>query len=772
MKARIYAFDEVDRPEEIALALTELRQEVINELDALQTELKGCVRRKPERKRRGFVMKKVLLSIAVIGIVLGFGLVVNAQYVQSDINYDIASNPEKLAEYLRDTIGEVSVFRLTPTSEPTTQLLQGQLYYDTAGGLYLYDTTLDWVAVATASGNSLDGAYNAGATMDVDGDAVTLTTSDGDDNVVLALVQNEDTNDNGAMTIVMGTSATGTGLAINSQANGTDISGDNWSIDQAGKLTILEIAQTGDVLFNGTTYDVAFDASREGFVFEDNSILGFGATVHDDAPDMTFSSDATNVLVEVATQDGADLIFGSTNALDIMIYNDAADSTVLFDNSGEQVKLNGWDLEVQDGDFVTFGDSLDFTMTATNKVFTWQGLQTDESEAINIGANTDGMDVKLFGATTGSFILWDASGDELMVDKASISLSEGDAILFGDTLGTGDFTISSTSAVLTIAQVAADTGTIVIGADDTDVPITWNGETAGADVILTGDTMLFDAVDITIQDGDFLNFGDGADFSFTSATAKNLIVAAAGADELYEFHIGIDQSGVDLSLHGTTAGDILHWDASGDYLHMIGDSVLFTLAEAAQQFQVDATGTYAGDAIVLSTTDGGIMLDADGAVEGDIELNAVEDIMVTAGDDITVTAGGDLILAVTGTYNIAGSILTNTGVVTEVVTGTTDTITTAQSGSIIVYTMTGGACEATLPAAAAGLWFILIDGDPAAGEDLKITPVGDDGINGDTATNYILCENDRDGEGVVIFATSGTAWYTMACGSSTVWTEE
>jgi hypothetical protein len=80
-----------------------------------------------------------------------------------------------------------------------------------------------------------------------------------------------------------------------------------------------------------------------------------------------------------------------------------------------------------------------------------------------------------------------------------------------------------------------------------------------------------------------------------------------------------------------------------------GTVAVTTVPAAADQFKVDATGTVAGDAINLETTDGGIMLNADGATEGDIELNAAGSIIITAAEAV---ATGVTILAPAGGIDI------------------------------------------------------------------------------------------------------------------------
>ena len=251
MKARIYAFDEVDRPDEVARAFSELRQEVINEVDALQTELKGCVRRKPEKPKRirGFVMRNVLLSIAVIGIVLGFGMVVQAQYQKGDINYDIVSNPAQLEQWLRDVVGS-GYFVFDELATPSGNDIEtGKMYLDSGGGLYYSTNGSTWTAISTGAGNSLDGAYNAGASIDVDATTITLDNDVGDNTVCLTITQDDTTNDPDAVHITSAGDGAGSVTLQLESAAGYDIqgSGDLWNIEDSGLANLVGITTSSTI---------------------------------------------------------------------------------------------------------------------------------------------------------------------------------------------------------------------------------------------------------------------------------------------------------------------------------------------------------------------------------------------------------------------------------------------------------------------------------------------------------------------------------------------
>jgi hypothetical protein len=73
-----------------------------------------------------------------------------------------------------------------------------------------------------------------------------------------------------------------------------------------------------------------------------------------------------------------------------------------------------------DGGGITLKGATDKTISWTNATDTWdfnQGIKITAAtaEALTVGADTAGKDVKLFGTTTGKYMLWDTSGDELIV---------------------------------------------------------------------------------------------------------------------------------------------------------------------------------------------------------------------------------------------------------------------------------------------------------------------------------------------------------------------
>lgn len=487
------------------------------------------------------------------------------------------------------------------TSDPTST--EGRLYYDTTANVLKYHNGTSFQTLAAESGTvSLDVAYNNGNTIDVDGSALTFTTSDTDNNVVLAIVQNEATNDDNAMTITFGAGATGTGLAINSQTSGTDISGDNWSIAQTGIATLNgAVISTADVLFDATAAakDVQWDDSAQLMHWLDNAVLGFGGDA-DGAADVTFKWDTSNLLIESVAEDTGEVRFGSTNAIDVAMYGNTNTKIALFNANTATLEFDDYDLQMQDTDVIAFGDGDDWTVASPSaKKVKWTPATGDGSDSFDIGADTAGGDFKLFGAdTSGSFALWDSSNDALWFDKADIAFSETDGILFGDTLGTGDWRLDSTSAVLTFAQVVEDTGTVTWGADGAGVDITWFGE--GASAFLKWDGTAADQLILTGIDSSGTLFAiTGVD---TTGDSDTVTIAHSGSGAGIDFALGsTDSVAIDILAKAaqTTSSIILQggtgaadWDGADNIgmLHLTHDSAMAD-AGATQLMILQETAT-------------------------------------------------------------------------------------------------------------------------------------------------------------------------------------
>ncbi len=298
------------------------------------------------------------------------------------------------------------------------------------------------------------------------------------------------------------------------------------------------------------------------------------------------------------------------------------------------------------------GDDADISVTFTTPHLLIEAASQD-SGIIKVGA-TNSLDFNIYGNTNTDIASFNSGLGMLLLDSYPIALGDSDAILYGDALGTGDFSVSSTSAVLAYAQVSADTGEITYGASGTDIPIKWFGETAADWVYFNADEVEFEDVVLQMMDATQIQFGDGDDFGIHSTTTKQLQFSPAAASDDYEVLFGVDQSGVDIKAFGATTGEYFLWDASADTMAVVGGNATITTSDAeADQFKVNATGTVAGNAIHFKTTDGKVIIDADGGTWGDIELNSADDIILTTAGKLTITNGSEP-MTVSGALTVAG----------------------------------------------------------------------------------------------------------------------
>ncbi|KKN74427.1 hypothetical protein LCGC14_0390470 [marine sediment metagenome] len=380
--------------------------------------------------------------------------------------------------------------------------------------------------------------------------------------------------------------------------------------------------------------------------------------------------------------DGGRLDFGKA-AVHTDVYFHAGDITtdyIFFDEGSLQMSFVDIDLLIDDEAKLLIGDSGDVTIEYDEGNNDLDILSTSALDEISFGATGDGYDLKWWSTTAGDYALFDYSADALLLEDLTLALGDGELLLFGDAIGTGTMSLSVATAKLSLLQVVADTGTFDIGASGTDVPTVWHGETAGAEVTFTGDTVIVDGIDMTFNDGDFLKFGDDFDWTFDSSTATRLDIIPLTTNETSAIYIGASEAGADLKIFGTDSTDYWEWDATADLVTIVGDAVAWTLTEAASTaVNIDITGAAGG--FDLDTTNGNIVLTAGGGDNGDVTLVAA-DIMTFTSADIKIFDG-----AAAETWVIEG---TANGFETNVVF-------TDPTGAVVVTIPDGGAGTLLVP---------------------------------------------------------------------------
>ena len=471
------------------------------------------------------------------------------------------------------------------------------------------------------------------------------------------------------------------------------------------------------------------------------------------------------------TKAGALTCVGATTTGDLLITG--ANYNIEGDVSRNQLHFLDSAVLALGGATTAVGD-ITFVHNGTNLLIE---AATQDNTPIHLGS-TNAVDFNIYGNTNTDIASFDSGAGALLLDSYPIALGDGDAILFGDTLGTGDFSISDQTDVLLITQVADGTGSVAFSADGEGMDVKFYGDTASSFMLWdengqTNGALVFDAADIALGDGDLLYFGDSIDFSMT-ATNTAFTFGSLTTDESGIYSFGADTDGDDVKIFGATTGEYWLWDASADSILPVCGNALYTMTDAeANQFKVNATGAVAGIAIQLETTSGGIHLLADHADNGDITLDAEDDIILTTTGALTITntdaATISGALTVSGATGLNGAVLGDGGdslygfrKEIEVEAGTSEAVLATDSGKVFVTTAAAGATTYTLPTAVAGYIYTFVDVSATAGDDLIIQAAAGDTINGGTAEKRYQCVTDSVPQSVTLVAVDSEKWVVVA----------
>lgn len=295
--------------------------------------------------------------------------------------------------------------------------------------------------------------------------------------------------------------------------------------DMGERTVIVDAGSVSYDLADGSTdYDFIVDLQGTGNTFEIQDAGSAVFTVAD--------AGATTLLGTLTTG-----INGTGH--DVRFYSATAGASLLWDESDDKLIVTG----------VAAADALSVAAGNTNL----QGTVT-------VGVNDTGYDVKFFGATDGSYALWDESEDRLELNGADFNLEDTDYLQLGasqDVAVTWDETVTTGLKI----TAAANNTMIYLGNDTNDFDITYYmaGGTVVADA--SGNTVTVDGIELRMNDADEVKFGDAQDVTM-AWDGTDFDVLAVADDSVFKYGNGTQS--FDLWWYGDAATNTLVADASAN----------------------------------------------------------------------------------------------------------------------------------------------------------------------------------------------------------------
>ena len=253
-------------------------------------------------------------------------------------------------------------------------------------------------------------------------------------------------------------------------------------------------------------------------------------------------------------------LFGATSG-NYMLWDESADSLLV--NGDIDMVTNGNRIDLDTDNDTSIRASADDTITVEVGGSDLIALTTTSTFScpVTVGVDDTGHDVKLFGATSGAYMLWDESADDLKLVGAAGMTVAGDIDVDGTT---------NLDAVDIDGAVQID-GTVTVGVDDTGLDVKFFGATSGA-------YMLWDesADDLKLVGAAGLTVAGDIDVDGTTNLDAVDIDGAVQIDSTVT--VGADDTGYDVKFFAATASKYMLWDESADSLIVQGDFYIGTTA--------------------------------------------------------------------------------------------------------------------------------------------------------------------------------------------------
>jgi len=409
----------------------------------------------------------------------------------------------------------------------------------------------------------------------------------------------------------------------------------------ATTVTASGIVKTDDTTEATTTTDGSLQTDG-GLSIAKDAVFGDDVKLLSDSAVLSFGADSDTTLTHT---DGTGLTLNSTNKL---LFRDSALS--ISSSTDGQLDIDA-DTEVE----------IATTTLDLNGALDVSGA-SQLSGAVTVGVDGTGLDVKFFGDTSGSFLLWDQSDDALeLTDSSPIKIGDGgDMQVYHD--GTNSYitnsqgalkiatessgiavTIGHTTSEVTIADNLTVTGTLTLGsnAELTEAELEFlDGITAGtaaASKAMVADSNIdiTGGRNITISgelDAATLDISGNADIDGTTNLDAVDIDGAVQLDSTLT--VGVNDTGYDVKFFGATSGAYMLWDESTDDL---------VLAGAAKLYLYDAAGgeylSSSGSALTIASGSAAWELPAsDGSANQVLKTDGSGNLDWTSITSATVTA--------------------------------------------------------------------------------------------------------------------------------------
>ena len=346
----------------------------------------------------------------------------------------------------------------------------------------------------------------------------------------------------------------------------------------------LTIAPAGNLIItHGGTLDL--DAQANSLTIKDN-----------EAAALDINEGGTSYLKFVTTNSGEKILASKAFEFDGAVQIDGAldiNSTTDFGN-GAMTNVN-----IDSG-------AIDGTAIGANSASTLAATTTTITGAATFGVDDTGGDVKMFGATSGRFMLWDESRDALaLTDNAKIEIGTGvDLKIYHD--GTDSF-ISNSQGALKIAT--ADSGIAVQICHTTSETTVNDNLTVTGTLAVTSTSTMSDDVTLTganynvtwdksrdalvFPDSAKVEIGAGTDMTMYHDGTNSYITNATGA-----MKIATETSGVAVTIGHTTSETTIadNLTTTGDT--SVGGALGVTGATTVAAITASGTATLNGNVVL------------------------------------------------------------------------------------------------------------------------------------------------------------------------------